>query len=133
MMLDASDMSCCLRRLLSNHVLSSVYGASDTMTGLAWMSAFARRSPSLTTAARLAAAVTYTRKMVARSKSNKVRCNSNGAICNTSAMQQHCRYSPCSARSNSQVSSSFAEDNETWDVSAASTSRVWPRVGRCPR
>eukprot|EP00959_Pyramimonas_sp_CCMP1952_P098096 2050339-Pyramimonas_sp.AAC.1 len=38
-----------------------VYRAFDTFSGFAWMSAFAIRSSSLTTAARLAAAVTYTR------------------------------------------------------------------------
>eukprot|EP00959_Pyramimonas_sp_CCMP1952_P229335 4795182-Pyramimonas_sp.AAC.1 len=60
-MLDALDRSCILEHSLSNHVLSSVRRAFDALTGFASLSAFVRRSPSLTTAARLAAAVTRAR------------------------------------------------------------------------
>eukprot|EP00959_Pyramimonas_sp_CCMP1952_P092698 1939941-Pyramimonas_sp.AAC.1 len=60
-MLDALDMSCILTHLLPSHVLSSMKRASGTFSGFACTSAFTRRSSYLTTAARFAAAVTYTR------------------------------------------------------------------------
>eukprot|EP00959_Pyramimonas_sp_CCMP1952_P203252 4250330-Pyramimonas_sp.AAC.1 len=59
------------------------------------MSAFVRRSPPLTTAARLAAAVAYTRIVVARSKSS-ILCCSDRAVFDISAVHQSSTYCPCS-------------------------------------
>eukprot|EP00959_Pyramimonas_sp_CCMP1952_P203097 4247324-Pyramimonas_sp.AAC.1 len=63
-------------------------------SGVAWMSAAARRSSSLATKARFAAGAAYTRTAVARSASNNMCCCSDKTTFDISVVKQSSTHGP---------------------------------------